>query len=360
MMICMVPLRAEVQSDMDAYANAIAKVQKYCSVVSQIEIAPPEIVPDWYESAAGNVSAAGANAAAWNKTVVNNLIRVPKTIVQWKPVYRSKTAQIQRDMRALADHLPDTALRAGLAGKLSSLEDALSLQIAAINNNIETIEAYAGKFALDLENLGRVVQLAENDENTNADKVTEVKDAIADIEHRISQYDTWITVGEAMLAGGLAVMAILYTINPAIGTAFIVFGVVAAVGAVDIVALEICKSVAESKLNKKKKELNRYEQTAVSLSLIERTVKSALDSSAELVEAVHGMTKIWEKLRDFAVEVRSALENKKSALSREVLLAAADSLQAADDSAGCYFDLAEKLSALSFTHVEKNYEEPAA
>ena len=360
MIINMFPLKDEVKNDIDVYANAIAKVKKYCFAVNSIELTPPQVVPDWYNEAAKNVSTASANASAWDKIVVSNLLQVPKSIVQWKPIYKSKMVQIQQDMRNLANSLSDTTLRSSLIGKLSALEDTLNLQINAITHNIQMIEDYAGKFELDLEHLSQVTKQAEEDEKTDKEKIKDVKNEIFDIEHRIAQYDTWITVGEAMLGGGLAVVALAYTIDPVVGIVFIVFSVVAAVGAVDIVALEICKSVANSKLNEKEKELNEYEQAVTSLALIHSSVQKALDSSKELIDAVHGMAKIWEKLLEFAQNIRSALENEKTVLSKETLLSAVNSLQTTEDTTNCYFDLAEKLASLSYTNVERKYEEPVA
>ena len=56
MIINMFPLKDEVKNDIDVYANAIAKVKKYCFAVNSIELTPPQVVPDWYNEAAKKVA----------------------------------------------------------------------------------------------------------------------------------------------------------------------------------------------------------------------------------------------------------------------------------------------------------------
>ncbi|MFZ5642925.1 MAG: HBL/NHE enterotoxin family protein [Bacillota bacterium] len=348
MIIKLFPAKTAVQQDMDNYINSFASVLKYCHKVEQITMPLPSSVPKWYTQAMDFIANAQVNASSWKSSVCRDLTQMPRNIVSYKPLYQVKAKRIQQNARALANDLQNAGIKSQLIKDLSDIEDSLDLQIQGINNNINNIGKYRDLFQADLNNLGVVCREAETETVADQILIKDLKKEINNLETKIEQLSDWITIGEITAGAGVAIVSIAVALNPVMGIVAWIGVVVATIGTVGVVVLEIIKIGQESALRDKKNRLTDLESTILNLGTLEQGVKAVFEQSNQLMENMQNMTMIWSNLKSFAGDVRDALEDEKKALSSDDLLETADSFAATSESVEHYFNLADKLSQVSF------------
>lgn len=349
MVLKLFPAKTAVQQDMKNYINSFASVLKYCHKVEQITVPLPSSTPKWFPQAIDFIANAQANASMWKSSVCRDLIQMPQTIVSYKPLYQAKAKRIQQNARVLAKDLQNTVIKAQLIKDLSDIEESLDLQIQGINNNINNIGKYRDLFQVDLNNLGIVCREAETETVADQNLIKSLKKEINNLETKIEQLSDWITIGEITAAAGVAIVGIAVALDPVMGIVAWIGVVVATIGTIEVVVLEIVKICQESQLLEKKNQLTDLEAAVLNLLILEKGVKAVLEQSDLLMENMRNMTMIWSNLQGFAGDVRAALEDEKKALSSDDLLETADSFAVAGESVDHYFDLADKLSQVSFT-----------
>lgn len=349
------PLRDGVRADMENYLNSFCAVMNYCNQIEKLEVPMPKLTPSWYKEGVNRISDAKSHAGIWKTSVGGSLLQMPKTILFYKPVYEKKTQAVHDLLLTLADHPGDESSRQAVLANIEELDRALAGQAEGIQGNIQTIGRYGAIFQDDQAALGEIVRRAKADQQTDQEKIKEVKKEIEKINATISQYDNWITLGEVSAGAGLALVGIGVALPAAAGAAswlILVGGIIAAVGTGEIIALEIAKSISISELAKKNKSLIDLEQTSVSLGLLESNVQTVLGSSSQLQRHVNGIEGLWTGIGQLVGDMRSMLKEEKAVLDRDTLLLAARNMRNANESAAHYYEAAQSLSNLQFTYVD--------
>lgn len=349
------PLQSSTENTMNQYLNSFGKVMNYCNQVEKLKVPIPTAVPIWYPDGIRQITQAKTNAGIWKSAVSKNLIQLPKNILYYRPVYEDKSSHIKNSLQILADHPTDENTRQHALKMIFELDQTLAGQVKSIELVTQNIQSFEQKFVLDIGNLNDITARAMQDKQVNEKSVKDLKNEITDIEAQISQYDTWITVGEVAIGGGLALVAISFvmTAGTAAMVVLIIGIVVAGLGALEFLGLEIAKSVANSNLAKKKKALNEAEEAAASMHQIQSRLSTVLDASKDLQGHMSGMKGLWVNMGGFASDMRQMLEAEKASLNRETLLRTVQSLKNADTAANDYYQTSEQLQGMNFQCVDK-------
>ncbi|MED4728372.1 HBL/NHE enterotoxin family protein [Aneurinibacillus migulanus] len=323
------------QENLTDYLNACNIVSAYSYAFNKSSIKPLNNPPSWYSDFVSEFGVAKGHANEWNDSLIDNMMEIPRAIVDGNRIIQAKFRNITSDLKDLKKDPNDQDVLDDLNTNLQRIYDRANDEYESICGLIDDFNRYQNTLLTDYNTLSQnIVKLNEASE-ADKDAVMKLQNEIDSLTQEIQTYNQILTASEIGIGVSIFVSLVGVVAGFATGGAAWAIVPVGVIGIGASVAGTVLASEkireAQIRIGQDTANMSSYNQDLTVLNVEVNNLKQLNAKNQDAQRALVDVSKLWKDLRDSSSTLLQALTQTKSDVINDLDKAVKDIEDAQND-----------------------------